>query len=404
MKCLERLVAQHIKACLPASFDPHQFAYRANRSTEDAIAITLHSTLSHLEHPGTYARLLFIDYSSAFNTIIPDILINKLLGLHLPASTCAWIKDFLSNRPQQVRLGPHLSSPLTLSTGSPQGCVLSPLLYTLYTSDCSPSHPSNLIIKFADDTTVVGLISGGDETAYRDEVQQLSAWGSANYLQLNTSKTKVIIIDFRRHSPAHAPLHINGDCVERAPSCKFLGTYISQELSWSINTTAIKKKAQQRLHFLRILRKNHLERKLLVSFYRSTIESVLTYCITAWYAGSSAADRTALQRVIGTAQMITGCPLPSLEELASSRCRNRTSAILKDAAHPAHHLFDLLPSGRRYRSMKSRTTRLTNSFFPWAIRTLNKNNPCAIHRQPHNRSPLPLDIPHLAYLPGPAAI
>ena len=76
MKCLERLVAQHIKACLPASFDPHQFAYRANRSTEDAIAITLHSTLSHLEHPGTYARLLFIDYSSAFNTIIPDILIN----------------------------------------------------------------------------------------------------------------------------------------------------------------------------------------------------------------------------------------------------------------------------------------------------------------------------------------
>ncbi|XDV11181.1 hypothetical protein PO909_000189 [Leuciscus waleckii] len=94
MKCLERLVAQHIKACLPPSFDPHQFAYRANRSTEDAIAITLHATLSHLEHSGSYARLLFIDFSSAFNTIIPDILIKKLLGLHLPPSTCAWIKTF----------------------------------------------------------------------------------------------------------------------------------------------------------------------------------------------------------------------------------------------------------------------------------------------------------------------
>ena len=171
----------------------------------------------------------------------------------------------------------------------------------------------------------------------------MSAWGSANNLQLNTSKTKEIIIDFRRHSPAHAPLHINGDCVERVPSCKFLGTCISQELSWSTNTTAIKKKAEERLHFLRILRKKQLEQKLLVSFYRSTIESVLTYCITARYAGSSAADRTALQRVIDPAQKITGCQLPSLEELASFRCRNRTRSILKDAAQPAHHLFDLLP-------------------------------------------------------------
>ena len=80
MKCLERLVTDHINSCLPPSFDPDQFTYRANLSTEDAIAITLHSTLSHLEHPGNYVRLLFIDVSSAFNTIIPDILINKLLG------------------------------------------------------------------------------------------------------------------------------------------------------------------------------------------------------------------------------------------------------------------------------------------------------------------------------------
>lgn len=140
MKCLERLVAQHIKSCLPPSFDPYQFAYRANRSIEDAIAITVHSMLSHLEQPDSYVRLLFID--SAFNTIIPDILMEKLLSLNFPPSTCAWIKDFLSNRSQQVRLGHHLSSSLTLSTGSPQGCVLSPLLYTLYTFDCSPSHPS----------------------------------------------------------------------------------------------------------------------------------------------------------------------------------------------------------------------------------------------------------------------
>ncbi len=216
--------------------------------------------------------------------------------------------------------------------------MLSPLLYALYTYDCTLSHPSNLIIKFADDATVVGLISGGDETTYRDEVQQVSAWCSANNLILNSTKTNEIIIDFRRNSMAHVPLHINGDCVD--PNPKLVGVHISEELSWSINTMAVTKSAQQQPHFLRILRQNRLEQKLLVSFYCSAIESVLTYCITAWYARSSAADRRTLQRVIDTAQKIIGCPLPSLAVISNSRCLSRTRAILKDSFHPAHHLYD----------------------------------------------------------------
>lgn len=70
-KCLERLVTTHIKSAIPPSLDPHQFAYRRNRLTEDAIAIVLHTLLEHLEHKNTYARLLFVDFSSAFNSIRP---------------------------------------------------------------------------------------------------------------------------------------------------------------------------------------------------------------------------------------------------------------------------------------------------------------------------------------------
>ncbi|KAK7930368.1 hypothetical protein WMY93_006763 [Mugilogobius chulae] len=134
-KCLERLILKHIKARLPADLDPYQFAYRAHRSTEDAIITALHTVLQHLDQKGTYARLLFIDYSSAFNTIVPSRLIMKLLNLGLSSSLCMWIRDFLTKRPQAVRLGQHLSSTVTLSTGAPQGCVLSPLLYSLYTVD-----------------------------------------------------------------------------------------------------------------------------------------------------------------------------------------------------------------------------------------------------------------------------
>ncbi len=70
-KCFEKLIRDHICSVLPASLDPLQFAYHRNRSTDDAIAFTLHTALSHLENKNTYVRMLFVDYSSAFNTIVP---------------------------------------------------------------------------------------------------------------------------------------------------------------------------------------------------------------------------------------------------------------------------------------------------------------------------------------------
>ena len=75
--------------------------------------------------------MLFVDNSSAFNTIVPAKLAPKLRSLGLKTSLCNWILDFLTSRPQVVRMGNHTSSSLTLSTGAPQGCILSPLLYSL---------------------------------------------------------------------------------------------------------------------------------------------------------------------------------------------------------------------------------------------------------------------------------
>src|SRR4029434_1754207 len=83
----------------------------------------LHYILQNLNSPGTYTRMLFVDFSSAFNTIIPEILLTKLT---VPASTCQWFTNFLIDRKQQVRLGETTSSTRSVSTGVPQGCVLSP--------------------------------------------------------------------------------------------------------------------------------------------------------------------------------------------------------------------------------------------------------------------------------------
>ena len=96
MKCFEQLVKDYIWSSLPCTLDPLQFAYCPNRSIEDAIAHTLHTTLSHLDKKGSYVRLLFIDYSSAFNTIVPSRLFIKLKDLELNTSLCMWILDFLA--------------------------------------------------------------------------------------------------------------------------------------------------------------------------------------------------------------------------------------------------------------------------------------------------------------------
>ncbi len=234
MKCFERLVMQKIKTSLPNTLDPLQFAYRPNRSTDDAISTTLHLALTHQENKDSYVRMLFIDFSSAFNTIIPQQLINKLNLLGLNNSLCNWILDFLTGRPQSVRVGHNTSSTTTLSTGTPQGCVLSPLLFTLLTHDCTAKFSSNHIIKLADDTTVVGLISNNDEMHYREEVAQLAEWCGANNLSLNVSKTKEVVVDFRRtNSIDHPPLTIDSSTVERVSSTKFLGVHITENLTWT---------------------------------------------------------------------------------------------------------------------------------------------------------------------------
>lgn len=110
----------HITSYLPPRFDPHQFAYSANRSTEDATSSALHSALSHLEQQWGYAWLLFVDFSSAFNTILPNRLVTKLSDLGIPYSICCcYLTPEGESRPphllstqSQHRLPPVLSAEL----------------------------------------------------------------------------------------------------------------------------------------------------------------------------------------------------------------------------------------------------------------------------------------------------
>ena len=111
--------------------------------------------------------------------------------------------------------------------------------------------------------------------------------------------------------------------------------------------------------------------QILKSFYSCTIESILTGCITAWYGNCSASNRKALQRVVRTAQYITEAKLPAIQDLYTRWCQKKALKIVKDSSLPSHRLFSLLPHDKQYRSTKSRSKTLLNSFYPQAIRLLN---------------------------------
>ena len=243
------------------------------------VALGLHYVMNHLEQPSTYARILFVDFSSAFNTIIPVKLFDKLVSLNVHPAICHWTLHFLLHRPQSVKVKNSLSKPVILNTGAPQGCVLSPFLFTLFTNDCVSGNQSVRVVKFSDDTTVIGCVNNANESVYREEVQRLVGWCKNNNLVLNISKTKEMIIDFRKKKTPIHPLVIDGTEVLQAVSVKFLGSTISKDLSWCNNTIGIIKKTQKRMYFLRHLKRFGLSQAILTRFYRAVIESVLSYSI-----------------------------------------------------------------------------------------------------------------------------
>lgn len=236
--------------------------------------------------------------------------------------------------------------------------------------------PSNTIIKFADNT-VFGLIADNNEQLTRLELAHLVEWCENSSLVLNTNKTK----EFRRtRRKAHLPLHIHGGAVESVERLKFLGVTLSDHLTWTSNTSSlVKKKAQQRPFFLGKLKQAQLPVKLLLNLYRTTI---LTNCITAWYRSCTAAERKDLHRVAETAQRAVRTELPHQDDVCTNRLRTKTSSITSDTSHPGHRPFELLPSGKRYRTSQSRTRGLRNSFFLRAVATIIIITPLAPNTHP----------------------
>ena len=131
--------------------------------------------------------------------------------------------------------------------------------------------------------------------------------------------------------------------MEQVESFMFLGVNITKDLSWSTHTNTVVKRARQRLFPPRRMKRVGMGPQILTKVYSCTIESILTGCITSWYGNCKAPNCKALQKVLNTAQYITGAELPAIQDLYTRRCQRKP---------PSHRLFSLLPHGKWYQRAK----------------------------------------------------
>ena len=373
MKTLERLLLNLLRPQVQHAQDPLQFAYRAAVGVEDAILHLLHRAHLHLDKGGGTVRILFLDFSSAFNTIQLPKLQEKLMRMQVDPCLVSWISDYLTDRPQYVRLKNITSDTVACSTGAPQGTVLAPLLFTLYTSDFCYSSELCHVQKFADDTAIMGCIRDDGEGEYRGLVKDFVAWSEENCLQLNTTKTKELVIDFGKSRPCPRPVVIRGDEVKIVDNYKYLGVWLDNKLDWSCNTDHLYKRGQSRLYFLRRLRSFNICRKLLWMFYQSVVASALFYAVVCWGGSISKRNSNRLDKLIRRAGSVVGMNLDPLVTVVERRSMKKLLAIMDNASHPLHTVISAQKSSFSDRLLlpRCRTNRLKDSFVPRAIRLYN---------------------------------
>ena len=128
------------------------------------------------------------------------------------------------------------------------------------------------------------------------------------------------------------------------------------------------------MYFLRKLKEFEVNSTILKLFYASVIESVAIFAIIVWFKGATASDVKQLDRLQRTAERIIGSQVDSCDDVYNTRVLKKAKAIMSDASHPLNMCFELLPSGRRLRTVACRTKRHAESFIPYSVILHNSSN------------------------------
>ena len=274
-KVQEKIVHDRLYNHIDPHLPPHQSGFRKKDGTELQLLRLIHE-VSESRDKGKAVATCFFDLSKAFDRVWHKGLLAKLQHAGVCEASLAWFTTYLTRRRQRVRANSALSQWQTIPAGVPQGSVLGPLLFLIYTIDLPPSC-TNLSItcsQFADDTALVTINESADDAQHslQDAVTSAATWLTDWHLLVNATKT--VVMSFQRQQ--RLQITINGTLLQQVSSHRHLGLIIQADLRWSDHVGAKIKKARHELFQLRRIR-NTLYKPALVSVYTIYIRPILEY-------------------------------------------------------------------------------------------------------------------------------
>ena len=309
-KLIERVVASQIKSHLHTNGLENNFqsAYKENHSTETAllkIKNDIHLSLSQ----GKPSALVLLDLSAAFDTIDHCMLLNRLSSwFGVSSKVLSWFSSYISNRSQSVKIGNTLSDLRNLNFGVPQGSVLGPILFTLYTYPLSKIISSYNLVKhhlYADDTQIYIDLTTDNAPSAISQLQKcltdIQLWMNSNKLKLNPDKTEFMIIgtdNQRNILSKFLPVNILGNDLYPSTSVRNLGVIFDSDFKFSKHVSSICSSCFYHIRdFSRVRR--HLDTSAAIILANALVSSRLDYCNSLFYSLRQC-DKKRLQHVQNT--------------------------------------------------------------------------------------------------------
>ena len=259
----------------------HQFGFRRNHSTIDQVHRIIH-TINIAFDKKKICSAVFLDVSQAFDRVWHQGLIQKLRS-SLPSSYCDFLVSYLHNRSFRVKYEDAFSELKPINAGVPQGSILGPILYLLYTRDV-PTSENHTTATFADDTAILAIGSTVKESTenLQNALNSIADWTKKWKISLNNQKS--VHVDFANCEILYHPLYIDNIAIPHSNTAKYLGMTLDAKLRWKEHVKKKKTELQIKLSSLYWLlgrrSKLSVENKLLI--YNQVLKPVWTYGIQLW--------------------------------------------------------------------------------------------------------------------------
>jgi len=233
---LERIIANHLQEVMMKRLNPFQHGYRKEHSQLSNL-VCIHEHI--LLRVSTFGRVdcVRLDFTRAAETVSHAIIVEKLRQLCIDPLVVNWISAFLQNRVQSVKVGNALSNPRKVTCGLPQGSPLSNILLTIYLNDLRAKLSNENIYQYSDDTLITKVITDEEDCVdLQQQLKSLEMWMVENGMEINMKKCQFISFSLKGRKRKYAKMFgykLGGVEIERVPSFKFLGIFISDDFSWS---------------------------------------------------------------------------------------------------------------------------------------------------------------------------